>query len=604
MSPTTFPPPAIPEAQVFGDPQLHTDGDLVALAFTSDGFLLSVEEPGVLRRWNAENGKQVEWHSLSDLETQWCFSTDGRLLASASNDLTLWDTSSGQVLTAMAQPSWVTALGFAPDSSFLATGHDDGSVRYWDAAGHQTIQEVRLHKGPVSAVAVSPDGKYLASAGEDKVIGLWSLSDGKLVGKLVGHTDRIPALTWHPHCQHLISAGWDTTARVWDIRTLQPAILLNSHSDQVTALAASRDGQWLATADSALSVQIWKVAGMKVAHVLRGPRTEIRSLAFSYDGKRLAATGDRMIHLWDSLTGQAIASAGAHNLADCSVSISPDGNHLASNGGGSSCVIWNVATRKSEQTLAAKDVVHAVAYSPNGRLIAGAASSRIHLWDAKTGEIKLNLDGPTDAVTCLAFSPDSRTLASGSSGGIGVWLWRVTDGEPILLIPDALDGCTIEAVAFHPDGRLLAVGGIDWLATGGSDGAVCLWDTVERCEVATMLGGSRAIALHPWGKHLASAGLEQAICIWDLQTREIANELVGHDGPVNAVAYSPDGRWLASGSDDRILRLWDDAGDEIGALELDSQIKSLCVSPDGKFIYTGNGNTTCYQVEVQRILVP
>src|SRR5437870_4128573 len=103
MTAMLMPASALPQSQVFGEPQLHTDGDLLALSFVRDGSLWSVEEPGVLRHWNAAGGQQLEWHPLSDLETLWAFSRDGRFLASASDDLTLWDVASGQVLTALQQ---------------------------------------------------------------------------------------------------------------------------------------------------------------------------------------------------------------------------------------------------------------------------------------------------------------------------------------------------------------------------------------------------------------------------------------------------------------------------------------------------------------------
>src|SRR5262245_24081612 len=193
MTSMLSPSSIVPRRQIFGEPQLHTDGELAVLTFAPDGTLWSVEEPGVLRHWNAESGEQLDWQSLSDLETLWCFSGDARVLASASNDLTLWDVSSGQILTAVAQDSWVDAMALHPDPMFLVTGHDDGVVRLWDLSAHQGQHTLRHHQKPISAAAFNSDGSKLAVASEDKTITFWDTKSGKLLGQFQGHTDRIPA---------------------------------------------------------------------------------------------------------------------------------------------------------------------------------------------------------------------------------------------------------------------------------------------------------------------------------------------------------------------------------------------------------------------------
>jgi WD40 repeat protein len=604
MSSATTAPHAVPGAAVFGDPQLHSDGDLLALAFAPDGTLWSVEEPGVVRRWDPATGQELAWHSPSDLEDLWAFSADARVLASASNDLSVWDAASGNLLTAIPQPEWVTAVAFAPEETFLATGHDDGSVRYWDAATHHLLHRFSLHRRPVSALAVSPDGKTLASAGEDKVIGLWDLTTGNQLGTLTGHTDRIPALAWHPDGRHLVSAGWDTTARVWDAHTLQPVILLNSHATQVSALAVSRDGALLACADSDNAVHIWDLAGRKTLFVLKGTAQDIRCLAFSPDGKRLAfGGGDRVIHLWDPHTGQALSSQSLRARSRTALALDPTGKLLASNGGGASPRVWDVASHQVVQPLPTPEVVHALAWSPDGQTIAGGTDRHICLWDAGTGQTRLLVEDPEEPTTALAFSPDSATLASGSSSALAVWLHRVSDGEPVLIIPDPLQNCTVSSLAFHPRRPLLAVGGIDWLATGGSDGAVALWDIDERAEIATFSGGTTAVAFDPAGARLACASLDRSIQVYDVDRQDLIVELMGHDGAANCVAWSPDGKLLASGGDDRMIRIWDPAtGDELAARELDTQVQALTFSPDGLHLFTGNGNTTCYAISLNDIL--
>lgn len=595
----------VPILRVFGELRFHGDGEILALAFASPDTLWSVEEPGILRQWDAPAGRQKSCIFLSDVETLWTFSGDACLLASASDELTLWETAGARLLASLPQHCWITALAFRKDASMLASGHDDGTVRLWDVADRKLLRSLENHRVPISAAAFSPDGTRLAAAGEDRIISLWNIADGSLLGKFVGHTDHVHALAWHPDGRILVSAGWDTMARIWNADTFEPIILLNDHADQVTALAFSPDGGLLACADSNDTVRVWDHAVGKTVGVLRQHDDEVRCLAFAPDGRRIASGGaDRLIHVWDPRQTASLAGKSEIIVPRFGLALGRDGRRLASTCCGGALQAWDTDSGQLVPLGGDENVVQIVAASPDGRWLAGGdIDKRISLWDAATGELHATFMGQKGDVTALAFSPDSRTLASASATDGLVWVWNLDSREPILVIPEAADNCVLEALAFHPDGRLLAAGGIDWLATGGSDGALLLWDVVDRSLVASFDGASGSVSFHPSGRWLASTSLSESVFVWDIETHQQAAELFGHADVVNSAVYSPDGRWLATGSDDRTICLWR-VGDYAPSAqhEFDTQIKVLCFSPDSRFLFTGNGNTTSYQLDVSRLL--
>ncbi len=185
MSSTTV-PPALADAatanlRTFGARPFHTDGDLLAIAFDEAGDLWSIEEPGVQRRWNVAAKQQVSWQLLDELATQWSFSPGARFVAAGSDDLSVWDVATGELIETWQNSSWVTAIAFTPQGNIVATGHDDNVVRVWECrgatgVGDDCLHELHGHALPISALAFSADGQRLATAGEDKVIRLWNVA--------------------------------------------------------------------------------------------------------------------------------------------------------------------------------------------------------------------------------------------------------------------------------------------------------------------------------------------------------------------------------------------------------------------------------------------
>jgi WD40 repeat protein len=522
----------------------------------------------------------------------------------------------------------LSRLGDRLDLSFLLSAEAFRGLDTYQTRGSllETVQAspyldrfLRGHSGVVNSVAFSPDGKTLASGALDGTIILWDVANRQPIGQpLTGHPLSVSNIAFSPDGKTLASGSWDGTVTLWDVASRQPiGQPLTGHSQGVTSVAFSPDGRTLASGALDGTIILWDVStalkpglgegeGTGVAsrqlidQPLTGHSFGVSSVAFSPDGKTLASSArDGAIILWDAASRQPIGQPlSGHSGVANSVAFSPDGKTLASGNTDGAIILWDVASRQpiGQPLTGHSGVVHSVAFSPDGKTLASGSHDRtIILWDVSTalkpglpapaaqaqvseGEgtgvasrqpIGQPLTGHSGVVYSVAFSPDGKRLASGSDDQT-VILWDVTNRPPIGQPLTGHSGM-VNSVAFSPDGQMLASGGC---GKGNNlscvQGEIILWDVASRLPIGRPLRGHsgvvNSVAFSPDGKTLASGSADGTVILWNVSTelntgvasrQPIGQPLSGRSGSVQSVAFSPDGKTLASGNTDGTLILWD-----------------------------------------------
>jgi WD40 repeat protein len=511
----------------------------------------------------------------------------------------------------------IKGIAFTPDGRQLVSASDDKTIRVWDLASGKTVRTIRGESAPgevgkVFAMALSPDGKWLAAGGwladytggnlqDVAAIRLYEFASGKLVALLKGHGDAVVGLAFSRDGSRLISGsgGGDTTAILWDTglrggaRAAEPKLLhrLEGHKAEILAVGFSPDGSRAVTGSGDYDLRLWRVAdGKEIAH-MTGDGDKVRSLAVAPDGVIASGYWSGEIRLWDGRDGRFLRILASQRTSVGSLSFSPDGKLLLSgsaegpSGSGNDCHVYDVATGNEIVTYNGHDnIVVATAFSPDGRWAAtgGGSNEEIHLWDPHTGSPRpgpdgqpLRLTGQGLPVLGAGFSADGWRIGWGN---LSVYQGQHNDrgpleqalalplGEGALGAPVAL--AKAEAGAFRRaqasfGGSPGSFDGFSLISRAGGDyGYDAILDilkdgravaSIERDETNGL--DHRSYSFTPDGETVISGGGNGVLTAYDRAGNKLG-DFVGHEGVVLAVAPSPDGRFLVSGSADQTVRLW------------------------------------------------
>jgi WD40 repeat protein len=243
--------------------------------------------------------------------------------------------------------------------------------------------------------------------------------------------------------------------------------------------------------------------------------------------------------------------------------------------------------------------VRAVAFSPDGLLLAAAGGlparkGEVKIWDVDKRSVVRTIQGHTDCIYAVAFSPDGKMLATSGYDKF-IKLWDVATGKEIRTLKDHIDA--IYDLAFTPDGtRLLSA---------AADRTAKIWDTATGERLYTLgepLDGLNTLAIHPSGKMVAAGGLDKTIRIWSLgdKSGKLINSLIAHEDTILRLAYSPDGKLLVSTAADKTIKIFkaDDLTEIKTLAGQPDWVLALEFAPDGKSFAAGrfDGSLMIYPV--------